>query len=866
MQRIDLSKGWSVRAVNPSPDVPDAIAGRTVAADVPGCVHTDLLAAGLVVDPEFDQNEAELRWIGRTDWRYECAFEVGEDLLRHQNLELVCDGLDTVAALELNDQPLGNAANMHVAQRFDLVGKARPGRNTLAITFTSPIRFAESMRDKLGDLPAQGNGSNPLLPFNFIRKMACNFGWDWGPALTTCGIWRPIRLEAWSTARLGHVRPAVREATAEHAEVLIHADVVADDDAAYTVTATLESPGGGRIVAEGSTPLKIEIPGPELWWPVGYGEQPLYTLRTSVADQDGEILDEKTQRLGLRTVALLTDADPDESSFPVGGVKRGAGMALEVNGQRVFCRGANYIPDDYFPHRVTPDRYRERIGQSLDANLNMLRVWGGGLYESDTFYEICDELGVMVWQDMLFACAAYPEAPPFPEWIEAEVRDNVGRLMHHPSLVLWNGNNENFMAVEEWDVDGVPWSEIIGGRAWGETYYLNLIPEVLAELDPRRPYWPGSPYSGQSQADASGETPLANANEYGNRHIWDVWFGPGQYRNYLAHYPRFASEFGYHGPPTWPVLERVIPGDQRAWDSPAMEWHNKMGGPGQGQSQLRMGDDFVPPAGPGTFDDWLYLAQVMQARALEMGVTWFRALSPYCSGVLYWQLNDCWPVSSWSAIDSDGRPKPLWYATRRFFAPRLLTIKPQAVTPSDKPIGQLAVYGHNDSAQRWSEPMRLRHMRVSGEVLHEQSWPIDVGARECQRIDIPPDWRDETGQTFLVAGSASTGEASAFWWFGPDKDIDYPEAKFDASVEAVGGGVRLHVEAKSLIRDLCFFVDRLDPKARVSDQMVTLLPGESATFGITHLENVTADELCQPPIMQSANRFGRKVHAELKKD
>lgn len=857
MQKLNLPDKWTVRAFNPTPDVPAAIAGRTLAAEVPGCIHTDLLAAGLIVDPEFDQNEAQLQWIGRTDWRYEVEFDVSRDQLQHENLELACEGLDTIATLEVNGQPIGSAANMHIAQRFDLAGRARLGPNTLSITFTSPVRYAESMRDRLGDLPAQGNGSNALLPFNFIRKMACNFGWDWGPALTTCGVWRPIRLEAWSTARLGHVRPIVRKATPERAQVEIHADVAAADDAVYLITARLESPRGKIFTPEGSSPLQIEIADPELWWPVGYGEQPRYTLSTRVTDREGNLFDEKTQRIGIRTSVLVTDPDPSDGTFSIDGLKPGAGMHLEINGQRVFCKGANYIPDDYFPHRVTPANYRERITQSLDANMNMLRVWGGGLFESDVFYDICDELGLMVWQDMLFACAAYPEAAPFPELIEAEVRDNVGRLMHHPSLVLWNGNNENFMAIEEWDVDGTPWSDIIGDRVWGKKYYLEIVPELLAELDPQRPYWPGSPYSGEALPDASGQPPLANANEYGNRHIWDVWFGPGQYRNYLAHYPRFASEFGDHGPPTWPVIDRVIPRDQRAWNSPAMEAHNKQGGPGQSQADLRMGDDFVPPQGDGTFDDWLYLAQVMQARALEMGVTWFRALSPYCSGALYWQLNDCWPVSSWSAIDSDGRRKPLWYASRRFFAPRLITIKPRGVTPVGSPTEKLAVYCHNNSGQPWEETIRLRQVHVRGDTLQKKTYAVNIAPRATQQFDVPAEWLSQTDQTFLVADHPPASVTPAYWWFQPDKEIDYPEAEFNSTLDHTDGVSRLHIEAKTLIRDLCFFPDRLDPRAEISDQMVTLLPGDRATFQLQHLENAALEALCAPPVMQTTNRFGR---------
>ncbi|MEM8739449.1 MAG: glycoside hydrolase family 2 protein [Planctomycetota bacterium] len=866
MQILKLPEQWTLQTVGDAPQAPDSVRGRAVPATVPGGVHTDLLAAELIPDPYLDRHEQDVQWIGHTDWQYRCVFHADAELLAHDRVELVCDGLDTFATLELNGRPLGQAQNMHVRHRFDAKGLLEPGENRLTVTFAAALPIALERAAEHPELPVMGSGSNPQYPHHMIRKMACNFGWDWGPVLATAGIWRPIRFEAWSTARLTDLRPAVTLPAPDRAEVELRVDVQtfkANADPSLTLHATLTSPDGehtGSARASAGQPLHLAVDQPQLWWPVGHGEQPLYRVCVELRDAQGQTLDSREHPLGLRTTELLTDPDPAAPDGPVDGLNPGAGMTLLVNGQPVYCKGANWIPDDCFPHRVTPERYGERLGQARDANMNMIRVWAGGLYEDDAFYEHCARMGLLVWQDFLFACATYPENDPaFVQQVDHEIRDNIARLARHTALVLWNGNNENFMLfgpdTPHWDER---WEDQYQDHVPGSRFYHQSIPQALRELDPARPYWPGSPYSGSADLR---ERP-ANANEYGNRHIWDVWHGPGEYRNYLGHTPRFASEFGFHGPPNWPNLAASVPPDQWSWNSDCMNHHNKNSSdtPGQLQTHTRMADDFIPPTGDdaASFDDWLYLAQIGQARALDMGVSWFRALAPYCSGALYWQLNDCWPVSSWSAIDSDGGRKPLYFATRRFFAPRLLTLKPRRVTPAGQPVGPLALYAHNDSGQPWVGPVRLRRLGLDGETLHQTTVDLDLDPRQSARFPVPEAWQEDAEQTFIVADppAPSPDETRAFWWFAPDKQLRYPEPQFDATLETHGQALRLRIDARSLIRDLCVFADRLDPQAKISDQAVTLLPGESFTFTVETAEPMTLEQLTAPPVMQSANRFG----------
>lgn len=462
--RRALHESWTVRAVDGGAAHPPSAVRAAVPAAVPGCVHTDLLAAGLIPDPYLDDNETRLTWIGRTAWRYETVFDWSPT--GHERTDLVCEGLDTVALIELNGQRIGETANMHRSYRFDVAGALREGENRLSVTFDSPYAYAERVRAELGDRPGAY-----AEPYPFIRKMACNFGWDWGPTLVTSGIWRPIGLHAWSGVRIADVRPLVslHDATAR---VDVHVKV--DGGAAAEVTASLGEVSGQARIPAGRTDavITLEVPDPALWWPRGHGDQPLHELVVTAGD------DVWRRDIGLREVRLRTD----DGAF-----------TLAVNGVDVFLRGVNWIPDDCFPTRVGRDRYAARLAQACEAGVNLVRVWGGGLYESEDFYDLCDRLGLMVWQDFPFACAAYPEEDPIGAEVAAEAREQVTRLTPHPSLVLWCGNNENIQGHAEWG-----WRERLQDRSWGAGFYLETLPRIVAELDPTRPYWPGSPYSGSA--------------------------------------------------------------------------------------------------------------------------------------------------------------------------------------------------------------------------------------------------------------------------------------------------------------------------------------------------------------------------------
>ncbi|MDQ1658751.1 MAG: beta-mannosidase, partial [Cryptosporangiaceae bacterium] len=760
----------------------------------------DLLAAGLIEDPYLDTNEATLGWIGRTAWRYATTFSWTPVDGRH---DLVCEGLDTLAAVELNGALLGRTANQHRPHRFDVTTELRSGSNELVITFASALDHIEASADPRPHVNTH--------PYNAIRKMACNFGWDWGPDLVTAGIWRPIGIESWHTGRLGAVRPLVTAASAESGTVTFEVDVDGSPDhltvrvGATEVTVPVT---GGRC----SVPVTVESPA--LWWPRGYGGQPRYDAEVTLW-AGGDALDRWTGRIGFRTAEIDT---------------AGGAFTIRINGEDVFVRGANWIPDDAFPSRVDRARYARRITDATDANINLLRVWGGGIYESGDFYDLCDERGIMVWQDFLFACAAYAEEGLAAE-VEAEARAAVTRLSPHPSLILWNGNNENLWGYEDWG-----WREQLGSLSWGGGFYHDLLPRIVAELDPTRPYIPGSPYS---------PDPGAHPNDpsTGLVHIWDVW-NTEDYRRYGDYTPRFVAEFGFQGPPNYSTLTSAI--RDTGLGSPAMLAHQKAED-GTGKLERGWQGHFPDPQGtdPQRLDDWHWTTQLNQARAITFAIERFRALAPYCRGTILWQLNDCWPVVSWAAVDGSGRRKPLWYALRRAYADRLVTIQPRD--------GGLAAVLVNDSADPWRGELRIRRLLFGGTELAAQDARVTVPPRGILAVPLDPAVsapRDPSGE--LIRAQTGAGQRATHF-FAEDVGLALPRPEFTGSARPTPTGYTVEVIARTLLRDLTLGVDRIDPDAVVDDQLVTLLPGERATFAVTSLRELGEAALLGYPVFRTAN-------------
>lgn len=804
MQRYTpLEHHWTVR-----PLTGDLAA---VPATVPGCVTTDLLTAGAVPDPLAGDNEDELAWIGQTAWVYETGVSAppGE----HDRVDLVCEGLDTVARIEMGGVEVASTENMHRGYRFDVSHLLGSQAIPLSITFGSALEYIEHHRERLGDLPTTYPDR-----FNFIRKMACNFGWDWGPRVITAGIWQSIGLHAWSTARLDAVRPQVTVDAAGDGRVAVRVDL--ERTVAIPVVVTVAIAGARASVeipaTEASAVVVVTVPTPELWWPRGYGHATLYPLAVELATVEGESLDSWERTVGFRTVTW--DTTPDELGSP---------YTLVVNGTPIFVRGVNWIPDDPFPSRITRHQIAERFSQAIDANVNYLRVWGGGRYESHDFYDLADRLGLLVGQDFLFACAAYPEEEPFFSEVEAEARYQITRLMPHPSLVNWTGNNECIWGRKEWG-----WETITAGRTWGLGYYEDLLPRLVAEIDPSRPYWPGSPYSGSSEI-------FANEQDHGSMHIWDVW-NTENYTKYRDYQPRFVAEFGFQGPPAYSTLRRALGEHPFDLDSPTMARRQKAD---DGYAKLARGlADHMPM--PVNFDDWHYLSQVNQARALRLGIEHFRSLRGRCMGTIMWQLNDCWAVNSWSVIDGDGHRKPLWYALREAYADVLVTVQPSATG--------LRVVIVNDSRRTWTGRLQISRRTLHGDLLASHTADAVVSSDSTQTFDLPTRVAtadDVSSEVIVVDG----GPQRAWWFFAEDKDLALTAARLDTSVEPTAGGYMVHVRTRDLVRDLSLFPDRLDPHAQVDQALVTLLPQEEVTFAVTTDQVLPAERLVSAPVLRSVN-------------
>jgi beta-mannosidase len=783
LTRHSVDQTWRLRPL--AGPVPDDVVGHEFPAPVPGDVHTALRAAGAIPDPVVDDNERVVSWIGRTDWEYATTLPA-IPRPEAERVELVFAGVDTLAEVFIDEIPRGRSRNMHRTWRVD-VPELRRGRADLRLTLQAPVPAGERERERLGSRPS---AFSPLAPF--LRKKACDFGWDWGPALTGAGIWRSVEIHAWSTARLDAVRPTatlrgedgvvdldidlVRTPQGRASSLLVQARVGA------SVVEIPVEPGVERVRG------RLDVPRPSLWWPAGLGEPALHDLTVTLRLGD-EVLDERTQQIGFRD--LVVEQVPD-----AGGVS----FRILISGEPLFVRGFNWIPDDTSIASVTPADYRRRIAEAQALGANLIRVWGGGVFEDDEFYRACDEAGMLVWQDFLFACAAYPEEEPFATEVEAEARDNVSRLMSHPSLALWNANNENlwFWFVQDWE-------NVLEGKTWGDRFYFDILPRVLADLDPSRTYLFGSPSSGGRWEDPNDPT-------RGVVHLWV----PGDYREYDRTQPRFVSEFGFQGPPARATFDAAVHEEQHAPFSPGTVQRQKAEG-----GTERINDVLDIHFGvPTDFDEWYWLAQLNQARAVRFGIERFRTLEPYCAGTIVWQLNDCWPALSWSVIDVADRWKPVAYAVREAYADRIVVLRQEDDGP--------ALFACNSTRVPWEVEIEVLRWRRGDRVGREVVRAL-VRPHRAERVGLGVLGENLAVDDLLVATS---GPRRSVLLGGVDRD--YPDEVPDIDVEVVpaAASVAVVITARSLLRDVFLPVDTLAADAHAEQNLLTLLPGESATWTI----------------------------------
>ena len=731
-----LSGAWQMRER-------DAQSSTWLPATVPGGTYTDLLAAGQIPDPFLGENEKQVQWVADRDWEYCHEFMVAPELLAQGWVDLVCDGLDTLAEITLNGQPLGQTDNMFRAYRWDVKERLFPGINTLTVIFRSPVAYIDA-RQKARKLPTMMNGGMAHL-----RKVQSHFGWDWGPRLPTSGIWREIKLEGFSSARLGEVH--LRQVH-EQGNVSLTATVNVEHWGAEHLTLQLHlTDPNGKIqeveaVATGNNEpvrLTLDVDSPQLWWPNGLGAQPLYQTQVELTG-NGRCLDERNFQVGLRTLELSQEPDAWGKTF-----------TFVVNRVPIFAKGADWIPADSFPARLTPERYERWICNCAAANMNMLRVWGGGYYEDEVFYDLCDRYGILVWQDFMFACAAYPlDEPDFLENVQVEIRQAIARLRHRACLALWSGNNEIEMM---WGL----WKKHKSLTSACERFFYHDLPAWVEELDPDHPYWPSSPSSGKFMEKT-------NSDDYGDTHLWQVWHGLKPFTYFRRRFTRFASEFGLEALPAMETISAFAGTPEVDLDSTVMHHHQRSVG-GNDKMLYYLTDRFRLPA---AFSDLVYLTQVQQAEAIRIGIEHWRRNRPRCSGALYWQLNDCWPVTSWASVDYEGRWKALQYAARRFYAPLALSLEEEG--------SRVCVFVANDHPHPWQGTWRWSLETLDGEKVqagNEDATAFPLSATCLHEFDFAPAVKKYGAAHLLFTAELYNDDQRLDWrtaLFAKEKDMTLP--------------------------------------------------------------------------------------------
>ena len=851
----DLSPlAWTVRPAGDLSHAPDSVPRQGIEAQVPGCVHADLLRAHLIAHPDRGTAELDQLWVGRTGWEYRCTFDAEKTMFVHDRVDLVFECLDTIATVMLNGVEIGRAASAFVPHRFDTRKLLRRGTNELVVTFTAPIAHIHAEDARLGPLPRNGDWD----PFNCIRKPACDFGWDWGPKTAMSGISGPVRLEAWSCVRLESVRTLVRRVSEHEWTVEVNTRLnwtgpPRDDPTVLLAHVETRTPDEGPTryaeaasvsVAVSRVGVTLQVADPALWWPRGYGEAALHDLTVTLQSADGSCTyGSWSGKLGFRTVEL--DTSPDE---------HGEKFAIRVNGREIFCTGANWVPLPVLPHghwmpaeqaaKFSAAHDDALVRRAADAGMNMLRVWGGGRYESEALYEACDEQGILVWQDFMFACALYAEEEPLRSLIEQEARYQLSRLSSHPSVVLWCGGNETVWGYQRWG-----WKERVPeGRTWGAGYWTKMLPDLVRELDPTRPYWANSPWSGSLERDVL-------EPDRGDRHTWDA-----EFEGYRASVPRFLSEFGRQGPANYSTLARAIGPEHLRVDSHKFEHRQRATG-----GTAKVIDEAIEKyfgKADRSFDEWHYLAQLLQARAVKIGVSWARCTMPRCSGVLVWQLNDVWACPSWSLIDAEDRLKPAYFAFRKAAAARACFFHDD---PKHAAAGP-RLFAVNDTDEPWETTALLRRVWLGSDAGSAEPGRAEV------RVTLPPRSAGAVGVASALVGAPADARqemlvldvpalgpgARDTWLFVADRELVEPAPRWKVVPGPVGDdSTTVHLEALTVMREVIVQADRIEPTARVEDQVFTLLPGERATVRVNMLAHPPLSVFERAPIVWCANRLGR---------
>jgi beta-mannosidase len=768
--QLKLNDNWKLRQfdVGAARDLevasPDYIDYFWMTAAVPGDVHSTLIQRNLIENPFYGHNDLKCQWVEEKVWWYRSTFEFHEEIEKGDRYELIFEGLDTFATVYLNGVELGSTENMFISHTFEVARELKKGKNVLAVKF-DPVHV--HVKEKV-----QYYWSGFSKKRIWTRKAQSHYGWDWGPRLVAAGIWKDVRLEKRTVGKINHTFARTTSLSANMATVEIDVEITSyKKDKEFEVQVSLNKDDdcfSKRVkVNRKKATIMLEVNDPKLWWTHDIGVPHLYQLKVELL-ADGEVIEESLEDFGIRTIEVRRTDEDGEPSF-----------TFVLNGEKIFAKGANWIPIDSFIAAVPDSRYKHLLKMSKDANMNMLRVWGGGIYEREIFYQECNRLGILVWQDFMFACALYPDYNKnFMTNVREEIIQVVKRLRNHPCLAIWCGNNEN-----DWLYEALSSSGEIPYPFYGEKIYHELMPELLDELDPTRLFWPSSPFGGNDH----------NSRQEGDTHNWQVWhgnieprvFGEPQrvnysieglsFKNFKQDTTLFASEFGMHASSNRYTLERNIPKDQFYWGSDEMAYRNKDVHHPKG---ILLMEGYT--GAPKNLDEYISYSMLTQAEGLKYGIEHYRRNKPHTSGALFWQLNDCWPGTSWSVIDYYLLPKASYHYARKFYSPILLTV-------DHVPEEDIKIWVVNDKLEAYQDEIELAVYHYSGEKVFSKEWMISIGANVSEQVAVVPEETALGGlqpeEAVLVIRSKNHTAQDNLYYFRDQKDLRLGETELMISVD-----------------------------------------------------------------------------------
>lgn len=766
-------------------------------ASVPGTVHTDLMAHQLIPDPFLDENEKKVQWIENEDWEYRCYFTLSKKEWDNSHKTLIFEGLDTFAEIQLNGKPIAKTSNMFVQKEVEVSDYLREGENVLIIKFLSSLNKSKKLAK---NIPFQ----LPESPRSLVRKAQYQFGWDWGPRLVTAGIWKDVKLITWDRAKIENIRVEQNSIKAKNADLIFHTEINVDevediDDLQISINDKIYK--NLQLKKEHNhISFPFQINNPRLWQPNGLGKPEMYDFKISVLYK-GKIIDSKNQRIGLRTVELIQEKDAKGKSF-----------YFKVNGKPLYAKGTNWIPADSFTPRITKEKYQKLIADAKAANMNMIRVWGGGIYEDDEFYKACDKNGILVWQDFMFAGSFYPSDSSFQENVKNEVKHQVKRLQNHPSLALWCGNNEVDEAIVNWGYQKqFKYSKADSLQVWKDykTIFHEVIPQTLKEVSPNAIYWPSSPSIGWGHKESLTE---------GDSHYWGVWWGEQAFEIYNEKVPRFASEYGFQGMPTLETTKAMFSGKPDLnLENPIIKAHQKHGRGWEIINNYMKRDYKIPT----DFVKYNYVSQLLQARGMQIAIEAHRRNKPYNMGSLVWQHNDCWPVVSWSAIDYLGNWKALQYELKRSFEPQIFSL--------EQKDDQYNLFLINDDFKKLQGNLDIKVMDFKGQTIFSFKKDFAVSENSSTKVynfnkEVFAGFNKEK-VLMKIEAKLQDKMISRILYFVPPKDLELlkPTIKIKKITPK-----EIQISSDILAKDLYLIGD-----THFSDNFFDLLPNEIKTIQLS---------------------------------